>query len=153
MSLQRVCIVAFPEFAGFCGWQITRGHRQEHPGSSFLSLYPLRFTRRLADAELENHLVLGLAAGLTIGLLATMTGTALAAGGTSLCIPEAANTATVTPTGGACKTGYKFTLNWARKEKKEKQAKKAHPAKKVKKVNFQVSPKRKSKHSTKSFPT
>ncbi len=33
----------------------------------------------------------------------------MAAGGTSLCIPTAANQATVTPTGGTCATGYKLT--------------------------------------------
>ena len=53
--------------------------------------------------------VLGLAAGLTIGLLATMTAGALAAGGTSLCIPEAEGAATVTPTKGACAAKYKLT--------------------------------------------
>ena len=47
---------------------------------------------------------LGLAAALTIGLVLAMTGGALAAGGTSLCIPTAENQATVTPTAGACGT-------------------------------------------------
>jgi len=51
----------------------------------------------------------GLAAALAIGLLLSITGAALAAGGTSLCIPEGANQATLTPTGGTCNTGYKLT--------------------------------------------
>jgi uncharacterized membrane protein len=50
--------------------------------------------------------VLGLAAALTIALLATTATGALAAGGVSLCIPTAANQATVTPTGGSCASGY-----------------------------------------------
>ncbi len=71
--------------------------------------------------------VLGLAAALTIGLLATITAGALAAGGTSLCIPEAANQPTVTPTGGTCASGYKLTELGA----KAKKARKGKPVKKM----------------------
>jgi hypothetical protein len=52
---------------------------------------------------------MGLAAGLTIGLLAATAGGAMAAGGISLCVPTAEGQATITPTKGACGTGYKLT--------------------------------------------
>jgi hypothetical protein len=66
--------------------------------------------------------VVGLAAGLAIGLLLSMTGTALAAG-TKVCVPAAAETAIMTPpTSGTCKTGYTETtlLPKAEQEKLEK---------------------------------
>jgi len=63
----------------------------------------------------------GLAAGLTIGLLLSMTGAALAAG-TKVCVPAAAETAIVTAsTSGTCKAGYTKTtmLPEAEQEKLE----------------------------------
>ena len=59
---------------------------------------------------------------MAIGLATTASG-ALAAGGVSLCIPTAANQATVTPTGGTCASGYKLTeLGAEGKEGKEGKA-------------------------------
>ena len=52
---------------------------------------------------------MGLAVAVAVGLLLVMAGSAIAAGGTKLCIPTAANTAIVTPTAGACKTGFTLT--------------------------------------------
>ena len=63
----------------------------------------------------------GLAAALTIGLLLSMAGAALAAG-TKVCVPAAAETAIVTaPTSGTCKAGYTRTtmLPEAEQEKLE----------------------------------
>src|ERR1700689_4140222 len=50
-------------------------------------------------------LAVGMAGGLLLG---SATG-AFAAGGVSLCIPEAENAATVTPTKGACPAKYRLT--------------------------------------------
>jgi hypothetical protein len=49
-----------------------------------------------------------LAVFATVGLLLVAAGGAFAAGGTSLCIPEAEGAATVTPTKGACAAKYKL---------------------------------------------
>ena len=66
----------------------------------------------------------GLAAAVAVGLLLVMAGSAIAAGGTKMCIPTAENTAIVTPTAGACKTG--FTLTELGAEGKEGKAVRAH---------------------------
>ncbi len=50
-----------------------------------------------------------LAVGMAAGLLLVSVAGAFAAGGVSLCIPEAENSATVTPTKGACPAKYKLT--------------------------------------------
>jgi hypothetical protein len=61
-----------------------------------------------------------LAVGVAAGCLLVSAGSAFAAGGVSLCIPEAENTATVTPTKGACPAKYKLTeLGAEGKEGKE----------------------------------
>jgi hypothetical protein len=53
---------------------------------------------------MTRRLVVGIA--LMTGLLSACTGTALAAGGTSVCIPAKEGKAIVTPVKGVCKTGY-----------------------------------------------
>ncbi len=64
-----------------------------------------------------------LAVGVTAGLLLVGAAGALAAGGVSLCIPEAENAATVTPTKGACPAKYTLTeLGAEGKEGKEGKA-------------------------------
>jgi hypothetical protein len=64
-----------------------------------------------------------LAAVTTVGVLLMSVGSAAAAGGTKLCVPTAENTAVVTPTAGACKSGYTLTeLGAEGKEGKEGKA-------------------------------
>jgi hypothetical protein len=53
---------------------------------------------------MRQRLVVGIA--LTTGLLMVFTGTALASGGTPVCIPTKEGKAIVTPIKGVCKTGY-----------------------------------------------
>jgi hypothetical protein len=61
-----------------------------------------------------------LAVGMAAGCLLVSAGGAYAAGGVSLCIPEAENAATVTPTKGVCPAKYKLTeLGAEGKEGKE----------------------------------
>ena len=64
-----------------------------------------------------------LAVGVAAGCLLVSAGGAYAAGGVSLCIPEAENAATVTPTKDACPAKYKLTeLGAEGKEGKEGKA-------------------------------
>jgi hypothetical protein len=78
-----------------------------------LEVFPMRMVRALRGVVL--------ACGLTLGLLAAITGTALAAG-TKVCVPTTEGTAIVTAKAGACAAGYtKSTLlAEAEQEKLEK---------------------------------
>ncbi len=60
------------------------------------------------------------AAPVAVGLLLAIMGNAMAAGGTKLGMPTAGNTAVVTPTSGACNSGFTLTeLGAEGKEGKE----------------------------------